>query len=112
MRYIEANPLRAGLVDDLAAYPWSSYGVHGLGHPHPLVSEAPVPLPIRGGPERQRQYGRQWLHTPLTEAEVAAVRRSVANGRPFGSAAWTERMAEQLKLRPARPRGRPRKAEK
>src|SRR6266404_6058320 len=25
LRYIEANPLRAGMVADLASYPWSSY---------------------------------------------------------------------------------------
>ena len=31
LRYIEANPLRAGRVADLADYRWSSYGVHGFG---------------------------------------------------------------------------------
>ena len=31
LRYVEANPLRAGLVADLAEYPWSSFAAHGLG---------------------------------------------------------------------------------
>ncbi len=26
-RYIELNPVRARMVDDVAAYPWSSYGL-------------------------------------------------------------------------------------
>jgi putative transposase len=30
-RYIERNPLRAGLVLSLAEYPWSSYQAHGVG---------------------------------------------------------------------------------
>ena len=31
LRYIEANPVRAGLVADPRDYRWSSYGHHGLG---------------------------------------------------------------------------------
>jgi putative transposase len=42
MRYVEANPWRAGIVRDVAGYPWSSYLVHGLGKTCPLVDEAPV----------------------------------------------------------------------
>src|ERR1700694_5201736 len=42
LRYIEANPLRAGMVADLASYPWSSYRSHGMGHPDPLLSPLPA----------------------------------------------------------------------
>src|SRR5262249_13420791 len=42
LRYVESNPLRARMVSDLAAYPWSSYVWHGLGKPMGLVDEAPV----------------------------------------------------------------------
>ena len=45
LRYIEANPLRAGMVADLGEYPWSSYGVHGLGGEDALV----LPLPAWEG---------------------------------------------------------------
>ena len=31
LRYIEANPLRANLVEDPADYRWSSYPCHALG---------------------------------------------------------------------------------
>src|SRR5436305_5705053 len=41
LRYIEANPLRAGMVTDLADYPWSSYLAHGLGRADPLLSALP-----------------------------------------------------------------------
>jgi putative transposase len=36
-RYIERNPLRAGLVTNLADYKWSSYRLYALGKPDPTV---------------------------------------------------------------------------
>ena len=32
-RYIELNPVRAGMVSDPANYPWSSYRAHAFGQP-------------------------------------------------------------------------------
>src|SRR5438045_1650891 len=37
LRYIEANPLRAGIVTRAEDYPWSSYRVHGLGEASDLI---------------------------------------------------------------------------
>ena len=37
-RYIELNPVRAGLVSDPGQYRWSSYGANAIGHPDPLVT--------------------------------------------------------------------------
>ena len=40
--FVLLEPQRAGLVADLAEYPWSSYGVHGLGCEDVLVRPLPV----------------------------------------------------------------------
>jgi putative transposase len=37
-RYIELNPVRAGLVAGPGEYPWSSYGANALGRYDPLVT--------------------------------------------------------------------------
>ncbi len=37
-RYIELNPVRAGLAEEPGEYPWSSYGCNALGEPDGLVS--------------------------------------------------------------------------
>ena len=37
LRYIEANPLRAGIVKRADKYPWSSYRAHGLGEANELL---------------------------------------------------------------------------
>ena len=113
LRYVEANPLRARMVADLASYPWSSYRVHGMGRTDPLLGRLPV-WETLGKDETTRQaYWRQWLHTPLTEPELRALRRSVVSGRPYGSASWVEGTSRTLGLQGAeRKRGRPTKPEK
>jgi putative transposase len=58
--------------------------------------------------------GRLWcdyVNEPQTEAELAAIRRSIARGQPFGSDRWLEKVTRQLGLEHTfRPRGRPKKA--
>jgi putative transposase len=50
------------------------------------------------------------VNEPQTEAELDAVRLSVARGRPYGSEAWLEAVVQRLGLQATvRPRGRPRK---
>ena len=110
LRYVECNPLRAGMVRDLACYPWSSYLVHGLGRQQPLVDEVPLWASLGATEQARQRYWRGWLRKPLAEKELAAVRRSVTSGRPYGPAAWVEQTASRLGLDLVpRRRGRPRK---
>jgi putative transposase len=98
MRYVERNALRANLVRRAEAWRWSSLWrcVHGDAAG---LDDGPVALP------------RDWLRrvqSPRTEAELAALRRSVVRGAPFGDESWQERAAERLGLQSTlRPRGRP-----
>ena len=56
-RYIERNPLRAGVVQQAEAYPWSSYRHYALGEQNPLVDEDPYYLSLGpDGPTRQQRY--------------------------------------------------------
>ena len=62
-RYIERNPLRANVVQDLKDYPWSSYPVYAYGQSTPLVDEDPYYAPLGQSPiDRQTAY-RQFLLT-------------------------------------------------
>jgi putative transposase len=87
-RYIELNPVRAGLVSDPALYPWSSHLHYALGHSSKLITEHPVYLSL--GPsalERSAAYHTDsalGTETFLNEAE-AKLGRSVrlpVRGRP------------------------------
>jgi putative transposase len=55
-RYIELNPVRAGMVDHPADYPWSSYRFNGQGAANALLSQHPLyRAPGRSNEERCRQ---------------------------------------------------------
>lgn len=75
LRYIERNPVRAGLVASAADWPWSSLGVRLSGRAGRLAA-SPVPL------------SADWLahvDAPQTAGEEAAVRRALSGnkaGRP------------------------------
>lgn len=101
LRYVERNPLRAGLVRRAEAWPWSSLAWRGRGRRPALLADWPVSCP------------RTWVehvNAAQTEAELAAIERSLARGTPFGDDAWTKRIAKRLGLESTlRPRGRPRK---
>ena len=113
MRYAESNPLRAKMVTDLGSWRWSSYAAHAGMGVDPLVTEAPAWAQLGANNEKRQAYWQRWLHTPQTERELSALRKSVVSGWPFGSDRWVKRMARLLgvPLEP-RPRGRPRKAGK
>lgn len=103
LRYVERNPLRAALVDRAEDWRWGSLyrRVRGTPEERSLLCEPPVRL------------GRSWVarvNRPQTEAELAAVRRSVVRGQPLGDDAWRTKTARRLGLEHTfRPRGRPRK---
>ena len=108
LRYIEANPLRAGMVTDPADYRWSSFPHHGLGRVDPLVSGFPEWEELGATEAERRRRWRAKVRGVQDEAELAAVRTSLRSGRPLGTDDWTDRMAERLNIDLGpRPRGRP-----
>lgn len=105
-RYVERNALRANLCARAEEWLWSSvyHRQRQDDFAATVLSDWPVPR------------SRLWishLQAPQTEAELTALRRSVARGSPFGSEAWIMRIAKRLDLEiTLRPRGRPRKSAK
>ncbi len=102
-RYAERNALRANLVTRAEDWRWSSLWrrQHGEGG---WLAEWPTPRP------------RLWLdfvNNTETEAEVAALRKCIKRGSPFGSEDWTKAAVKDLRLESSlRPRGRPKKDSK
>ena len=99
LRYVERNPLRAGLVAQVEDWPWSS--LPGWLQPPLLPWLDPGPIPRYEG-------WLEFVQTPHTEAELVALRCCVERGTRYGSEPWVKRTAEQLGLESSlRPRGRP-----
>jgi putative transposase len=99
-RYVERNPVRAGLVKRAEKWPWGSLWHRAQGDGQTLLAAGPVPLP------------EDWVervNDVETEAELAALRQSVVRGTPYGAASWQKRTAASFGLQATlRPRGRPR----
>jgi len=100
-RYVERNPLRAGLVRRAENWPWSSLlrPRGGKREGGPTLTEWPV--------EKPREWTR-WVNEPQTEKELEALRVSVTRGRPFGEDSWVDVIARRLGLECSlRRKGRP-----
>ena len=69
-RYIERNPLRAKLVTELKAYPWSSYGYYAFGQTNPLVDEDPYYANLGATPTAQQQAYRDFVRLETPYAKV------------------------------------------
>src|SRR5207248_3197188 len=102
LRYVERNPLRAGMVTRAEAWPWSSM-VWWTGGLRPTYAEV--------GPVLRPDNWVEYVNAALTVAELTRVRESVNRGTPYGSEGWARETAARLGLEASlRPRGRPRKS--
>jgi putative transposase len=74
-RYIELNPLRAGMVADPSDYSWSSHRANAYGTHDPLVLPHPAYMALSLDPaERLRAYRALVMET-VGATEVEAIRR-------------------------------------
>ena len=111
LRYVEANPLRARMVERADAYPWSSFAERATARGAGLLDPTPAFDALGATPAARRRRWAAFVHREPAEAELAALRRSVQTGLPFGTPAWVEQLGRDLGLDlTIRPRGRPRKA--
>ena len=101
-RYVELNPVRAGLAVDAAEWPWSTARSHLTDRDDRLVRAAPMLAMVADW--------RALLSGGLDDAELRDLRDHVRTGCPLGSATFLEhleRVAGRV-LRPRKP-GRPSK---
>lgn len=101
LRYIESNPLRAGLVKSSADWRWSSLAIRQSQDKGGLaLSPGPMSLP------------KNWLGLVdllPNETNLKKLNNCIQRGSPYGSDAWITPAAKRLELESTlRPRGRPR----
>jgi putative transposase len=109
-RYIELNPVRAGMVEDSSEYKWSSYGAHALGQADELIRDHPCYLALGATDEaRQVAYQALFLHQ-VDDASLREIRDAANSGTALGSERFKDEIEATLarSVRPGTP-GRPRK---
>lgn len=105
-RYIECNPVRAGMVRDPAAYPWSSYHVNALGNEDRIVTPHAQYLSL--GPDeasRKAAYLRLF-EGEMPPAELARIRDAANGGFALGSERFMDELERALGRKARRTQGR------
>lgn len=108
IRYVEKNPVRAGLVACTETYPWSSAGAHCQRSRNALLYDDPEWTRLTS----QITDWSSWLAEDDDPARLAVLRRNAEIGMPCGTTSFVERLErESGRALRARPQGRPRKSE-
>lgn len=94
IRYVERNPVRAGIVDRADQFCWSSAGAH-CGK---TVSPVLAPCPLVSEPAVWASF----LEVPDLSPQALELEDNTRTGRPLGHASFVDRLEQEL-CRPLRP---------
>ena len=109
-RYIELNPVRAGMVAAPEQYPWSSHACNGLGLPSTFIRPHEVYSRLASPRRSVEEAYRDLVLQGLSDAELDAVRRAINANAALGSEEFVDGLERRLGVPArARPRGRPRR---
>jgi putative transposase len=108
MRYIELNPVRAGMVTDPAHYRWSSYRHNGLGQPDEKLTCHALYQGLGQHEEERLGSYRALFRSELDDDAIGDIRLALAQSQPLGDDRFAERICAKVGVRRALPkRGRP-----
>lgn len=109
-RYVELNPVRAGMVTDPGQYDHSSYRHNALGCTDPLVEAHTAYRALGPDDEQRRQAYRRLFEHGRDAGSSAAIRRVTASCQVLGNDRFKDEVEAMLArgVRPGRP-GRPSK---
>lgn len=110
-RYIEMNPVRAGMTQLPGDHLWSSHRSNAFGRADDLLTPHEIYVGLAGDATRRAAAYRALFEVELGAGEITAIREALNKGWPLGRAAFCNKV-EILSGRRATPskRGRPPKA--
>ena len=91
-RYIELNPVRAGMVDHPGEYRWSSYGSNALGHGNALITPHELYLRLGSSSEEQCEAYRHLFDAYIDEKSLADIREATNKSWVLGSGKFREQV--------------------
>jgi putative transposase len=109
MRYIETNPVRAGMVDHPAKYRWSSFAANAQGVDNAVIQPHKQYLAL-GDKSEDRQAAYRGLFEIKADAnELDIIRASLCSGTPLGNECFKKQVEVMAGrkvglIKPGRPR--------
>jgi putative transposase len=101
-RYIDMNPVRAGIVAHPAEYPWSSHRHYAMALDDDLVTPHFTVLELGQTPERRAMAYQRLFTTALDDEVLRRIRHCSLNGWALGGDDFCRRL-EQRGARRTRP---------
>lgn len=99
MRYGDANPVRAGVVESPRAWPWSSHRHYAYGEVNDLITDAPEYLGLGAtGPARRKAYLHLFARAHL--GHLLCRRPDLVEAPFIGDGAWLAQKHESCGLSP------------
>jgi putative transposase len=87
-RYVELNPVRAGMVAVPGRYPWSSFACNARGMPDDLVTPHSLYMGLGWTDEARRAAYQSLFGSPLDEDTLEAIRNALNKGWALGGQAF------------------------
>lgn len=109
MRYIELNPVRAGMVTHPGEYKWSSYEANATGKTNNLIVQHPLYQSLAESAEQRQFRYREFFRGQLDDVDIHSIRDALNQELVLGREDFKVRIEEMIK-RQTRPKpiGRPR----
>jgi len=108
-RYVELNPVRAGMVRDPADYPWSSFQAKAGLAEQDWLDFDPYYCALGGTSKHSRARYSEWVRLGSADNEISLIRTALQRGQLTGSNRFREQVEARTGLRvECRGRGRPR----
>ena len=95
-RYIDLNPVRAGMVPHPAFYPWSSYHAYADGTASTLVKAHPQFMTLGADEPSRRAAYLTFLNEAVSPVELERIRSAARGGFALGSREFGVRIASLL----------------
>jgi putative transposase len=95
-RYIESNPVRAGLVASPEQYRWSSARAHVVPNGATFLVDHDRYLHLGDTPQARARAYLEFARAPFDEVLLAEIRRAIRHGVPLGSERFSEQIERQL----------------
>ena len=107
-RYIELNPVMAGMVAHPGEYRWCSYHTNAYGAPSNLITPHPIYQQLGKLPESRQVNYRELFSAALREEDIHAIRTAALFSLPLGNDRFREQIEKTTGQKTGQPkRGRP-----
>jgi putative transposase len=103
--YVEANPVRAGLVEQVSDYAWSSYDANATGSEDPLITHHPVYERLGRGASARHASDASTGASSLDDALLKEIRDATNKAWLLGDDQFCQEIGVRLNRR-ALPRSR------